>query len=1089
VPKRRWGGLRAKIIAWSFVPTAIILAAVALFTFISYQRVTEELVLQRDQDVARLSAGQLATELTEYPDILSALARTADVYGGDPTIQRNALMNARNSLTVFDGGVVILDTFGTVVATEPEQLGVFGQDWAEQPCYSTALRSQTLSSSESIFSNVIDEGPQGSEVVCVAVPITGEQDEFQGVIVGMFRLGATTVSSFYGDIVRLRIGEAGSAYLVDGDGRVIYHSDTDLIGESFYTRPIVQQVLAGQAGATRTQSPEQQDIVASFAPVPGTPWGLVIEESWTSLISESQGYQRFLLLLLVLGVAVPILVVAVGVRRITRPIAELISAAREVAQGRFGQTITAQTSDEIEELARQFNIMSAQLQESYTNLEQKVADRTQELSTLNAIVATVSQSLDLDQVLNLALDKTLQATGIEAGGIYLLDEEAGTLNLAAQRGFSPQAVPEIDRLQVGEGFSGRVLESGEPLVVPDVSTDPRLTRIVVRKEGLRSLAVIPLNSRGKVLGTIFAITHNYREFTDQDVQLLTSIGHQIGVAVENARLYEDTRNRLAQVAALQETTTAVASTLELDELLTLITQQATTLLQADAGILNLVDWDENEDKVVAAAGLATFMIGRHGPLTDTLSGWVALHNQPTISNQVQDDSRADKHALGWFVEEAQRKVQSAAAAPLSIKGQVMGTLVIIDKQGGNVEFGQADLDLLVAFANQAATAIDNARLFESEQRRAEQFRVVTEMGHRITSILDVDELLQEIVRLLKETFGYSLITIGVIEGDEVIFKAGTKTGWPEPQFLPPSLKLGAQGITAWVAATGEPVLAPDVRQEPRYTFWSEAGETRSELTVPLKTKGGTIGVLNVESDQLNAFDESDMEVLQSLANQAAIAIENARLYEQAQQAAIVEERGRLARELHDSVTQSLYSLTLLAEAGQRLAKSGDVERAREYLNRLGEIGQQSLKEMRLLVYELRPLALREEGLVGALNQRLDAVERRAGVEAHLVIEGKLELPENVEEALYRIAQEALNNALKHAAPTSVEVSIRADGKHVELEVADDGQGFDLDAAGTGGGMGLISMRERAERLGGTLQVISATGEGTKVKVCLSCHDV
>jgi signal transduction histidine kinase len=256
----------------------------------------------------------------------------------------------------------------------------------------------------------------------------------------------------------------------------------------------------------------------------------------------------------------------------------------------------------------------------------------------------------------------------------------------------------------------------------------------------------------------------------------------------------------------------------------------------------------------------------------------------------------------------------------------------------------------------------------------------------------------------------------------------------------------------------------------------------------LKTKGGTLGVLNVESDQLKAFDESDMEVLQSLANQAAIAIENARLYEQAQQAAIVEERGRLARELHDSVTQSLYSLTLLAEAGQRLAKSGDVERAREYLKRLGEIGQQSLKEMRLLVYELRPLALREEGLVGALNQRMDAVERRAGVEAHLVIEGKIELPENVEEALYRIAQEALNNALKHAAPTSVEVSIRADGKHVELEVADDGHGFDLDAAVAGGGMGLVSMRERAERLGGTLQVISATGEGTKVKVCLSCYD-
>jgi signal transduction histidine kinase len=237
------------------------------------------------------------------------------------------------------------------------------------------------------------------------------------------------------------------------------------------------------------------------------------------------------------------------------------------------------------------------------------------------------------------------------------------------------------------------------------------------------------------------------------------------------------------------------------------------------------------------------------------------------------------------------------------------------------------------------------------------------------------------------------------------------------------------------------------------------------------------------------FDQVDLDLLVAFANQAATAIENARLYEQAQQSAIIEERGRLARELHDSVTQSLYSLTLLAEAGQRLAKAGDIERVREYMHRLGEIGQQSLKEMRLLVYELRPLALREEGLVGALNQRLDAVERRAGVEARLIAEGSLELPENVEEALYRIAQEALNNALKHAAPTSVEVTIRADGKRVELEVADDGRGFDLDAVESGGGMGLVSMRERAERIGATYQVISAAGEGARIRVCLACNGV
>jgi GAF domain-containing protein/HAMP domain-containing protein len=1243
----RWGSLRARIIAWTFVPTAIILVAVALVTFTAYQQVTEELVVQRDQDLARLSASQLATELAKYTDLLTALARTSEIYQGDPTAQRDALKKASNRLAVFDGGVLILETFGTVVAAEPERPEALGQDWSNRACYLELLRSRMLRSPRPVFSNVVGDGPRGADVVCVAVPITGEQGEFMGIMVGMFRLGAPAGSAFYGDIVKLRIGESGSTYLVDGHGRVIHHSDADRIGEDFSAQPVVQQALSGQVDAIRTRDPEGLDIVASFAPVPGTPWGLVVEESWATLTSGSRGYQQFLLLLLMLGVAAPILVVSAGVRRITRPIVALISAAREVARGSFGQTITARTGDEVEELARQFNRMSAQLQESYAHLEQRVADRTRELATLNAIAATVSQSLDLDEILNDALDKTLQAMDIEAGGIYLLDERAGVLTIVAQRGFNPQAVAEIDGLKVGEGFSGRVAQSGQPLVVRDVSTDPRLTRMVVREEGLRSLAIVSLSSKGRVLGTLFAVTHGYREFTDQDVQLLTSIGHQIGVAIENARLYENTRSRLAQLSALQETTTAVVSTLELDELLNLITQQAATLLQADGGILNLVDWEKDEDEAVATTGSAASAVGRRSPLEGSLSGWTTLHNRPLISNQVQCDSRVDRRGLAWLEGKIEKQIQSAAVAPLTIKDQVVGTLVILDKQGGEGEFDQADLDLLVAFANQAATAIDNARLFEAEQRRAEQFRVIAEVGHQIssilpvnelltqmarsiqeafhyshvgiglvegdevvsawqdayqsprlkvgqegvwgwvarsgepllvpdvsqesrfypaphaadvrsqlcvplkakeavigvlsvesdqpnafdrsdlavlqslanqaavvienvrlfeaeqrraeqfrvvtevgrhiTSILDADELLEEIARLLKEAFGYYLITIGVIEGDEVVFKAGAKTHWPEPQFRPAPVKLGGRGITAWVASTGEPLLVPDVSQEPRYIHWPDAAETRSELAVPLKTKTLVIGVLNVESDRLNAFDESDLEVLQSLANQAAIAIENARLYEQAQQVAIVEERSRLARELHDSVTQSLYSSTLLAEAAQRLARTGDLQHVNDYLARLGEITQQALKEMRLLVYELRPLPLREEGLVGALNQRLDAVERRAGVEARLVVEGELDLPATVEEELYRIAQEALNNALKHAAPTSVTVTIRAGGGRSELEVVDDGEGFDPSAVGDEGGMGLVSMRERAEKLGGTLQLISAPAKGTRVKVSLTTY--
>jgi signal transduction histidine kinase len=205
--------------------------------------------------------------------------------------------------------------------------------------------------------------------------------------------------------------------------------------------------------------------------------------------------------------------------------------------------------------------------------------------------------------------------------------------------------------------------------------------------------------------------------------------------------------------------------------------------------------------------------------------------------------------------------------------------------------------------------------------------------------------------------------------------------------------------------------------------------------------------------------------------------------------AVAAERSRLARELHDSVTQSLYSLTLLAVAGQRMIQAGDLRQIAGNQARLGEIAQQALQEMRLLVYELRPFALESEGLIGALEQRLETVERRAGIRARVLVvgdarqgKGEVELAPDLEEELYRIAQEALNNELKHAAASQVVLSVRVAEGSVVLEVADDGQGFDVADMHDTGGLGLISMQERAVKIGGQLTVRSAPGEGTRVQV-------
>lgn len=208
------------------------------------------------------------------------------------------------------------------------------------------------------------------------------------------------------------------------------------------------------------------------------------------------------------------------------------------------------------------------------------------------------------------------------------------------------------------------------------------------------------------------------------------------------------------------------------------------------------------------------------------------------------------------------------------------------------------------------------------------------------------------------------------------------------------------------------------------------------------------------------------------------------LHEAATRAAI-EERRRLARDLHDSVTQSLYSLSLLSETARRTAEHGDHKATHDYLNRLGELAQQCLKEMRLLVHEMSPSVLEKEGLAGALQARLDAVERHSGIRAQLVVDMKQKLSPQVQLQYYRVAEEALNNALKHAAATTVRVHIHADENTVAMEIDDNGKGFDLQATASSGGMGLIGMRERIENLGGHLSIDTSPGKGTVIRVHIS----
>jgi signal transduction histidine kinase len=258
---------------------------------------------------------------------------------------------------------------------------------------------------------------------------------------------------------------------------------------------------------------------------------------------------------------------------------------------------------------------------------------------------------------------------------------------------------------------------------------------------------------------------------------------------------------------------------------------------------------------------------------------------------------------------------------------------------------------------------------------------------------------------------------------------------------------------------------------------------RATLAVPLRTKERIAGALLAESTRATPFDDDDERTLASLGDQLGIAIENTRLHERALALAVVDERNRLARELHDSVTQSLFSMHLTIEATRTLlGRKGDVAGAAEQLANLSERARETLAEMRGLIHSLRPAEMEEQGLVAALTRWTERVRRENLLPVDLRVEGTPALHEDEEQELFRIAQEALNNTVKHAAATHVTVQLTTGPAAVTLLVEDDGKGFAPAAPLHGDAFGTRGMRERAAILGGTLSIDSRPGGGTRVLV-------
>ncbi len=378
---------------------------------------------------------------------------------------------------------------------------------------------------------------------------------------------------------------------------------------------------------------------------------------------------------------------------------------------------------------------------------------------------------------------------------------------------------------------------------------------------------------------------------------------------------------------------------------------------------------------------------------------------------------------------------------------------------------------------------------EKERQRAEQLRTINEVSRKISSIVNLDELLAYVGNLLRQTFHFYNVNIFLFEpsSGKLMLKTLHFSGQKNVIPVGVPLEMDEEGIIGKAAKSGEFVLVGDTKADPSYKKPDVPTETRSELAVPVKMGDRVLGVLDIESAEENGFDEADIFTAQTLADQLAVAIENARLYQETRQMAVTEERNRMAREIHDTLAQGFTGIILQLEATEQALgdTSDDVQK---HLNQARSLARKSLAEARRSVWNLNPQALEQLRLDEAIQHEVERFKQDNEIETSFTMYGeRRDIPPETGTALFRICQESLANIIKHAQATAVDVTLNFEDSAVELTVKDNGMGFAFEPNGKsvkGAGYGLISMRERALGQNGKFEVQSEKGAGTIVSVSI-----
>lgn len=505
------------------------------------------------------------------------------------------------------------------------------------------------------------------------------------------------------------------------------------------------------------------------------------------------------------------------------------------------------------------------------HLYHEVEEQRQTAASLAQLAKIVASSLDLAQVLDLALKHLAEIIDYDSAAILLKEKDC--LVIAAGGGFADPHNLIGSKFYFEEDNLGyQVMRSQKVQVIPDVQIIPTWGHKRNDIEGahtIRAWIGAPLVVEGNSLGllTLDKLESNF--YTHKDGQLATAFADQIALAVQNTRSFQISQDRAREMSLLNEISQRISTLLELEvnDLLSEIVERVSKIFGYQAVYVHLIDQTRDSLKFTAQYSL-------NKDLTDGIElkmdgqgivSWVALHGESLLVPDVTQDPRYIAVAPG---------IHSELAIPL-IAGDVVLGVFNLESEKINA-FDDDDVRLMTALAHQITIALENARLFQSVRAQAKHLKILQAVSQKIVATLDIDQLLNEVCRAVAEAFGFEHVAILLVDDEHHDLYFGAQLGCKEET---QDLRLpiyGDKGITTIAAATLRPVLVPDVSKHARYIAFSDC--VRSELAIPLFISDRLVGVLNLESSELNRFNDKDVRLMTALGQQVTGALENARLF-------------------------------------------------------------------------------------------------------------------------------------------------------------------------------------------------------------------